>query len=216
MTQVTLPNTSKRGTNEDWNHVESNDQALADVINGNIDADNLANNAVTDAKMASPNNSIYKTLLVASTILSADVAAGTYMLSGAGNLPSGGGATAAAFPMIYFDDADYTVGSLTQKLRLRAQVNTNATAWSSVTATFGLYPATFAGGADDLGITLGTVVSGSTVAIANPSASTTNQGNSGDFTIPSDGQFCIGVVTSATLTNNARSLLTAQLQTRNV
>lgn len=218
-----------------------NDEAIRDVVNGNIDADNLAANAVTtakildanvtDAKLASPNNSVYKTIFTASCLFGSDLAAATYLVSTkyddttrvATPIASGGTfqtTSPAIFPAgdigIYFDDADYTVGSKTTKLRLRAQVSDNATAWSSVTATFGLYPVTFAGGADALTVTLGTVVSGSTVAIANPSASTTNQDNSGDFTIPSDGFYCIGVVTSATLTNNATSLLTAQLQTRNV
>lgn len=199
---------------------------------------NLASGSVTDAKLQSPNNSAYRTLLNGSGYFGAAAAAATYALMGpytsataGSSLLSNGpittatimnGANTTSFVvasvpnLIYFDDADYTVGSLTQKLRIRAQVNTNATAWSSVTATFGLYPVTFAGGSNALTMTLGTVVSGSTVAIANPSASSTNQSNSGDFTIPSDGQFCIGVVTSATLTTNVASLLTAQLQTRNV
>jgi hypothetical protein len=194
---------------------------------GWVDSSRIVDGTVTDTDLASPNNSVYKTILTApATILALDAAAATYALDGtqdndgapyvSGTATTVGSGDVPAIPLIYFDDADYTVGSKTTKLRLRAQVNTNATAWSSVTATFGLYPVTFAGAADTLTITLGTVVSGSTVAIANPSASTTNQGNSGDFTIPSDGQYCIGVVTSATLTNNAAALLTAQLQTRNV
>jgi len=231
LTQVTLPNLSKRGANEDWNHVEGNDQAIADVVNGGLDATNLASNAVTtakitdanvtDAKLASPNNSVYKTLLFAQATTLSDAPAGTYLISNAGLAGSPAdiittGSGLRFPPLIYFDNDDFTVGSLTQKLRLRAQVSTNATAWSAVTATFGLYPVTFAGAADTLTATLGTVVSGSTVPIANPSASATAQGNSGDFTIPSDGQYCLGVVTSATLTNNVAALLTAQLQTRNV
>ena len=90
----------------------------------------------------------------------------------------------------------------------------NATAWSSVTATIGLYPVTVAGGADAIAYTTGTVVTGSTVALANPSASTVNQGNSGDFTVPSDGAFLLAVVTSAQLTNNALSGVHAVVQTR--
>lgn len=227
---VNLPFGSGNSGANEWGDVYSNDNALATGIN-NIEAANLASNAVTtakitdanvtDAKLASPNNSTYKTILTANAWAGTDSPAATYPLAGAllsANSDSGSDFAVGPVlpPMIYFDDADYTVGSLTQKLRVRAQVNTNATAWSSVTATFGLYPVTFAGSADALTVTLGTVVSGSTVAIANPSASTTNQGNSGDLTIPSDGQYCLGVVTSATLTNNAAALLTAQLQTRNV
>lgn len=200
-----------------------NDQAIIDVLDGGLDDTNVAAAGFADTSLASPNNSVYRTLLVAGGAAITDLAAGTYFLPATGNLGLSGGAgnifsagTATPAPLLYFDDADYTVGSKTQKLYLRAQVSTNATAWSSVTATFGLYPVTFAGGNDVLTMTLGTVVSGSTVAIANPGASATSQGNSGDFTIPSDGQYCLGVVTSAQLTNNAASLLSAQLRTRHV
>lgn len=166
----------------------------------------------------------YKTLLVSSCWASTDLGAATYIIdtwASGSTAPAVSGAslslTAVKPPKsIYFDDADAVTTTLAQKLRLRAQVNTNATAWSSVTATFGLYPVTFSGGADAFVVTLGTVVAGSTVAIANPGASTTSQGNSGDFTIPADGQYALGVVTSATLTNNAAALLTAQLQYRSV
>lgn len=208
------------------------DEDNIDSINGSA----LDAGTVADAKLASPNNSAYRQLMAQSCFIGDDLAAGTYALAnqlsfltgalaGSDPVASGGstyisGATTYYAPVnfhpIYFDDADYTVGSLTQKLRLRAQVSANATAWSSVTATFGLYPLTFAGTTDQLSITLGTVVSGSTVALANPGASATAQGNSGDFTIPSDGLYGIGFVTSATLTNNNMSLLTAQLQTRSV
>lgn len=158
----------------------------------------------------------YQTIF--STLGRADLGlpAGTYALTQGGLIVPGTSSSTSwtSMAMVYFAAADYTIASKTQKLRLRAQVNANATAWSSVTATFGLYPVTFAGAASTISVTFGTVVSGSTVALANPSASTTSQGNSGDFTIPSDGQYAIGVATSATLTANAYALLTAQLQTR--
>jgi hypothetical protein len=193
----------------------------ANIIAGaDINGAKLLAASVADSKLASPNNSSYRSLLTANCNTNADIAAATYFLTeGALVVASGGNITAAsqAIPeMLYFDDADYTVNGLTQKLRLRAQVCTNATAWSAVTATFGLYPVTFAGGADVLVATAGTVVSGSTVAIANPAASTVTQGNSGDFTVPSDGQYALGVVISATLTNNAIAALSVQLQTRSV
>lgn len=200
----------------------------------------IQSGVVTDAKQTSPNNSVYKTLLVASVGITTDLASvdtGKYIvanrvpfLSGSalnsGQIPesvstmnfssSSSGSFAPYLPMIYLDDADYTVGGLTQKLRIRAQVNTNATAWSSVTATFGLYPVTFAGTADALTITLGTVVPGSTVPAANPAASTPNSYVGTDFNIPTDGQYVLGFTMSATLTNNAIALGTVQLQTRNV
>ncbi len=185
---------------------------------------------IADTSLASPNNSTYKTLLVAQSPLQAGMGFATAILGSSvqtfstRTIPVTSGvsfvaSSASAYvypPSIYFDDADYLVAGKTQKLRVRAQVHNNATAWSSVTATFGLYPFTVAGTSNTIALTLGTVVPGSTVAIANPGASQTSQNNSGDFTIPSDGPFLLGALVSADLTTNAFSILAAQLQTRNV
>lgn len=175
-----------------------------------------------DSALASPNNSAYRTLLFAQSMYSFDAAAGTYFLcnqsSGLNPLTSGSaiGNTNRLSPhYLYFDDADYSVANKTQKLRIRAQIACNATK-AAIKFTFGMYPITVAGGTDELTITLGTVVSGSTVEINEPAASTVTSGTGSDFTIPSDGAFMLGVVTSGTLTNNSITLLSAHLQTRSV
>jgi len=193
---ISLTTGSSNSGSNDWSDVWNND-----------------NDLVTELDAIHDN---YQTILNATSVLQQAVVAGTRFVGiqdgvSAANMTAQGGSVNGLF--IYFDDADYTIASKTQKLRVRAQVCTNATAWSSVTATFGLYPVTFAGAADALTATLGTVVTGSTVAIANPSASTVNQGNSGVFAIPADGQYALGVVTSATLTAAASSFISAQLQT---
>lgn len=118
-------------------------------------------------------------------------------------------------PLFYLDDADFSISNKTQKLRVRAQVLTNATA-PARTFTVGLYPVTCAGAADELTFTLGTVVPGSAVAIASPSASSVTQGNSGDFTIPSDGAFALGVTTSGAPATSSVQLIYGYLQTRHV
>ena len=193
---ISLTTGSSNSGSNDWSDVWNND-----------------NDLVTELDAIHDN---YQTILNATSVLQQAVVAGTRFVgiqdgvSGA-NMTAQGDSLNGLF--IYFDDADYTIASKTQKLRVRAQVCTNATAWSTVTATFGLYPVTFAGTADALTATLGTVVTGSTVAIANPSASTVNQGNSGVFTIPADGQYALGVVTSAMLIAAASSFISAQLQT---
>lgn len=189
--------------------------AAAGIVGGQ-----LLDGTVADTDLASPNNAVYKTLLVARGGLGSDTTAGTYHLTAGGNdkhavaVPVA--SLAASIPqVIYFDDADYTVSSKTQKLRVRAQILTNATQ-PTITFTFGLYPVTVAGGADQITFTLGTVVPGSTVAFASPAASTASQNNSGDFTIPADGVYALGLVTSGTLTNNAVVIPSAQLQSRHV
>lgn len=50
MTLVVLPNTSVTGANL-WSQVEDNDKAIRDVVNGDIDASNLADDAVTTPKI---------------------------------------------------------------------------------------------------------------------------------------------------------------------
>lgn len=174
-----------------------------------------------DTSLASPNNSVYRTLFQADTFFTGDMAVGTYMMGRMGRtsgtaIANGVDANAIYLPPIfYFDDADYTVAGKTQKLRIRALVTANATQ-PTITFTFGLYPITVTGTADNLTFTLGTVVTGSTVVAASPLASTPNPYVNTDFTVPADGAYTFGVVTSAQLTNDSAVSLHAQLQTRNI
>jgi hypothetical protein len=225
MTDIVLPKLSQSGTNE-WADVEDNDVAIRTVVNGQITNGNLSGSAgITDANLASPNNSVYRKIFHSSGMLGADAGAATYMLGSNASSsslmlsstidvePSDGAERSP--DLFYFDDADYTVAGLTRKLRLRAQVAANATQ-PVLTFTFGLYPITIAGSADKLTFSLGTVVASSTVAIASPAASTVTSGVNSDFTIPADGSYALGVVTSAGMTNNSAVAVYAQLQLRHV
>lgn len=111
--------------------------------------------------------------------------------------------------------SDYTVGTLTTKLLLRAEVAVNGTA-PAVNYTFGLYPVTVGGVADTLVFAPGTVVTGSTVAISAPAANGIATANSGDFTFPADGTYVLVVATSGTMANNSAVSCHATLQVRNV
>lgn len=141
--------------------------------------------------------------------------AGDYFFQADGSVRiEGSGAGAAPVVLVYLDDADYTISGRTPKLRVRAQFLTNATAPTN-TVTFGLFPlSSVAGGSDVLVPTLGTVVSGSTVAFAAQGASTVGQGNSGDFSFPSDGTYALGVTSSGATAVNAAVAMNAQLQVR--
>jgi hypothetical protein len=241
MGTLNYPYTLANDTDADADEVMANFNAARTLINGNIEAANIADNAVTGAKildgavtsakisdgtvadtdLTSPNNSVYKILLRASAGVSNDATANTYlMMAKSGKYINGQSVAFAAntidqIPSIYFDDADYTVGGKTQKLRVRAYALVNGTA-PAITFTVGLYPITPSGGVDDFILTLGTVVPGSTAAIVTPSINTTSQANSGDFTIPADGAYGLGLVTSGTIANNSAVLIYATLQTRNV
>lgn len=189
-----------------------------DVTISNAGVTAIGSAKVTDTMLASPNNGAYKSVYrsggfaTSLGITTANVVFALGILTGI----SSGGAGTAVPDQFYFATGDYTVAGLTQKLRVRAQCVTNATA-PTVTITFGLYPITASAGASgQLTFTIGAVVSGSTVAFVTPSASTQNQNNSGDFTVPADGYYALGYVGSGTQAANSAVGLTAQLQTRNV
>lgn len=193
--------------------------ALVKQFNEKLDS----SNTLPDTSLSSPNNSTYKTIFSARQSIQTDRVAGTYILcnrtgTAAGAVASGenilGGGEAPGVPYFYFDDADYTVAGKTTKLRIRAQIATNATK-PIITFTLALYPITIAGGADLLTMTLGTLVPNSKAEFSEPPASTVSTVTSSQFEVPADGAYALGVVTNGTMTNNSAALLSAQLQVRN-
>lgn len=188
------------------------------IATGAITSSQISSSAaIPDTKLASPPNGIYRTMFDNILVVTDGTASGTtYINQVAGVALASGGSSSVPTPVFYFDDADYAIAGKTTKLRLRVVANTNATA-SAVTTTVGLYPVTaVAGGADVESTTAGTVVSGSTVAFASPSASTRNQGNSGNFDVPADGYYTFGFTVSGTPTADSRVALTALLQVTHV
>lgn len=177
-----------------------------------------SSNLLEDTGLASPNNSAYRVLSVSQQWFTAEREAGTYFMSPSApsfTPPLSGANLTLAVPYFFFAKADYEVAGKTQKLRVRAQAAVNATK-PAQTFTVGLYPITVAGGASELKITLGTAVTGSTIALVEPVASTITSKETADFTIPADGAYTFGVVSSGKLTVSSSLLLSAQLQTRSV
>jgi hypothetical protein len=146
--------------------------------------------------------------------------AGTYVLhggTGAGQLAVVP-VTLANYRPFYIDPADFTAGSRTNKLRLRAQLFTNAVA-PATNWTVGLYPvATYGGasGAEPTIATLGAVVAGSTIAFNAPGVTSQSQGNSGDFTAPAAGYYVFAVVNSGAAAAGAVVGVRSVLQVRQV
>lgn len=218
MAHVNLPNLNQNGQPNDFNDVQGNDLAITAQVNGQLDSTNLANNAVTESKiggLAVSTGKLQDGSVTAVKILNgnvtgaklADDVVGVYRTL-KGNAGHGSGLTAASVFLtgptygaiggggsfdtnapdaIYLDDASYAVIGRTTQLRVRAQVMTNAA--PGVTFTFGLYPIVNDG---DGTWSLGTVVSGSTAAIASPAADSTVDANSGDFAVPADGLYALG------------------------
>lgn len=214
MSSLVIPNTLVPRTPQDVSDVQENFEAVETWAAGGVGSDNMAANTLTDAQFAASAGmyTAYRTLLnVAATQVAATAAVDYFFGAGGvlqketvdGNLPQG----------LYFDDADYTITGRTPKLRVRAQCYTNNTA-PAITIAVNLYPiSSVAGGPANVAqATLGAAVSGSVVSFASPGANTLSQGVSGDFTIPADGFYCLGVTFSGVSAANSAFGVNAELQ----
>jgi hypothetical protein len=184
-----------------------------------IDYQRLAGTAVV---ASAGNDSTYRTILFAQGAY-ANGAGGSvaYVFASDGNIVRAPAAIQnnISFSMIYLAAADYpTVGALTTKLRIRAQLLGNDVA-NAGNFTFGLYPFTrpaSSGAANQVIITLGTVVSGSDGAtISTPAADSSNTLVGSDFAFPADGWYCLGVVITASSAVASQATMNVQLQMRN-
>lgn len=178
----------------------------AEIADGAIDTAHIADTQVTDAKLASPNNGVYRTLLATGCQIGGGASSATVYLGWELERTSAALATPPA--MIYLDDADYAVAGKTTKLRLRAQLFTGSTS-PSIIYGVGLYPLSSISAGT---FTVGSQVTGSGVGFATPSTNSMNQANSGDFTFPSDGYYIIGVGFTGNHTEDIAVM--AQLQVR--
>lgn len=114
-----------------------------------------------------------------------------------------------------FDPADHVLPGRTPKLRLKFHTYWGFTA-PAVTITYGLYAlASSTGSADSGGYTLTTpIVTGSGVSRVSPSAQTTYDDVSSDFTLPAAGMYVAGYETNATFAANTFGSANFQLQVR--
>lgn len=171
----------------------------------------------TVAATAAAPNASYRTILETSGSHIAGKVAGTYLFGLGDPLAISGTGTLYPLQLINLVAADYpTVNGLTSRLRLRVTLSVNAVAPTG-NFTVGLYPVTSSsGGAGLKTYTAGALVSGSAIAtLTAPGANTITNGVGSDFVLPSDGVYCIGVVTTATVAVSSLVHINAFLQMRN-
>lgn len=157
----------------------------------------------------------YRTIGLLRLIPSTSLVAGTYFFQDGILFANGGGAAGSSTEMLPINLTDHAVPGLSTRFRFLAGYLTN-TVGTNITFTFGLYPLGSTGGTSGgLTVTLGTVVSGSTTAIANPSGPSNTVAGS-DFTVSGSGVYLPGVVLSGTPTNGSVIHFNLALQVRNV
>jgi hypothetical protein len=234
MSQISLPITSRSDTDDNlFSDVYGNDLAITNVINGGLDEGNftggtlpvsgIANGAITDAKLASPNNSTYKLLLTASGIISNNETSGQvdlFRANGGALIGSGDdvlySSTSSAPPIWTSSPLLQLVANRTQVIRVVVSYASNSTAIGT-NITFGLYPlSAVSTSGEDIQLTAGTVVTGSTCQITPAVNTFTSGASAADVNYPAAGQYALGAVTFADVTANHVGYVTVQLLTRNV
>ena len=162
----------------------------------------------------------FKQLSERSVALLGGATAGTYWLTPSG-IPVAGPVTNSP-SLIWLDPARYWADAYTSAVNprsvwynLAAGLISGTPAVGTVTFTAGLYAVTgVAGGAVTFN---GTPITGSTVTISNPSASTVlSAAYSGDFAAPSAGWYAVGCSVSATLAASSLVQVLASLSYRQV
>lgn len=137
----------------------------------------------------------------------AATAPGTYFWvpGGTSAIASGGAASSTLFAVL--NAADWPN---VDSLNLQVSLVTNV-AQTGVTFTFGLYPVSVSG-TTTLIWTMGTVVTGSTVAFTAPGAGSESRGNSGNFAFPAADAYLIGLSTNAATAAASRTAWTCTLR----
>lgn len=187
----------------------------AKIAAGTIDSTKIAAGTITDTNIASPNSSIYRTFAQASGFFSATASGTIYILgNGLAAVPSAV-SSSSSNALIPVNSGDFSVAGKTTKLRLSVGWATNATA-PAATFSISLHPVTAAGGAGALTLTAGAAVGGAATSVATPAASSVSLVQGGDFTLPANGLYVIGVTPSAAQAANSAVGLTAYLQYRHV
>jgi hypothetical protein len=185
---------------------------LAKLATNSVDATKILDASVSDAELASANNSVYRTVFTANALVASPTTGSIYLLQNASNIATSGTGAQNPVSVHHLAAASYAVTNLTARLRLKATVLTNATS-PAATYTFGLYPiSSVAGTATNIQYNAGTVV-GNTVVLT-PTASQRINGTSTDFTFPADDYYAIGFTNNATPAAGSVTSISVALQLR--
>ena len=198
------------------NQIKNADVASAAAIVGS----KMAAASIADDRLASPNNSVYRTVseVIGSLGISGAVGNGSYFFKqDAAGVLAASTSDGSVPAVMAFDPADYAVAGKTLKLNLFTGYFGNGTA-PGATFKVGLYPVSASGGAANLiNLDLDTVVTGSQVTFTTPGANGRLSGTSGDFTAPAAGFYalCVNVSGGPTAANHY-SLFSTRLRMRSV
>jgi hypothetical protein len=211
MTTLNYSHTLVAGTPENINDVMDMFNDVKTVINGNLDATNLA--ATADPATLT---GFYRTVSEAIVkINSAAAGATTWIPAADGTVVANGVPTALALFPIPINLTDYAVSGLATQFRVQASTITNTVA-PGVSFTFSLYGITStAGTTGSIVVNLSAAVAGSGVTRTTPAASSNYVDWSSDFT-GSSGTWFLGIASTGTPAASSLTQFTLRLQVHNI
>jgi hypothetical protein len=211
MTTLNYSHTLVAGTPENINDVMDMFNDAKTVINGNLDATNLAATAKPATLMGR-----FVTVSEASLVLnSGHTGATTWIPTNGYPVASGGTVSTQLVSILPITLADYAVSGLTTQFRVEASTVTNTVA-PGVSFTFGLYGiASSTGSGGNIIITLTAAVAGSGVTRTTPAASSNFVDWSSDFT-GSNGTWLLCIASSGTPAANSNTQFKVRLQYHNI
>ena len=176
----------------------------------------VANSAITDAKLASPNSGVWRTVMQTDFRFFETLVAGTYFAGvGPTDGPAKSGAVSDRAIALFYQPAtaNYAIAGKTVNYRLNTIVATNGTAPTS-TFTVGLYPVTISGSGEYVIYTAGTVLTNSQTpaitAVTNNIAAAVNATTT--LTPSATTPYAIGCITSATIATGSAVHITVKLE----
>lgn len=191
---LSIPQTGQPNSTEDPK-IASDFTTLQTVINGNLDGSNVA--ATLTGR---------RQVMQAPFFVIGNTSSNPWLSGAADSLASGSNTTNRGIVWAYLDPANFAVtGKSNTQLIVRMSCATNGVA-PATNFTGGLFPVTFSGGTGTITITAGTIVTGSSVTISTPSASSTAVAETAAFTFPAAGAYALGVgPTGATAANSGQA-----------
>ena len=193
-----LAGTGKRG---EWYYRTSTGELFRSTGSAWVNVGTMiSDGSVTDAKLASPNNSTYKTLVRVPFTVQGSTPVGKYWAPSGALLASGTVVTATQVGpgLIRVKASEIAVAGKTTKLRCGVIVAINATALGSSVVKVAAYPVTVAGGSTgELSLTLGTVKSDTEVTLDASWSQGVADRFTSDVDILSDATYALGVAVSS-------------------
>lgn len=194
-------------------HIAPDAVGSSEIATGAVTTTEILDGTVADTDLASPNNGVWRAILQGAGVLTPP-GAGTFGFPQAGTCQQFNVALLTPPQMRHLLAADYAVAGKTTKLRLRAQVNVNATA-PTIDYTVELRPVTaVAGGAGNVTYTVGAATT--SVVFTTPAATSLNTSTSTAIDFPADGLYALAVTASGASAVNHTAHILVALEMRHV